>query len=72
MTKRVPTTDLVSLLRAELRRQKLTQYRVSVDTGIKQPSLSRLINGGSLKAETAGVLLEYLGFELIRKTQRRR
>jgi len=59
----VPAKDLVSFLRNEISRQKLTQYRISIDTGIKQPTLSRLMNGGSLKAETAAVLLDYLGYE---------
>ena len=63
MVDQVPAKDLVSFLRNEISRQKLTQYRISIDTGIKQPTLSRLMNGGSLKAETAAVLLDYLGYE---------
>ena len=55
------------LIAREIKKQKLSQYRVAADTGIPQPCLSRFLNGGSLKMETAGVLLDYLGYELKRK-----
>jgi transcriptional regulator with XRE-family HTH domain len=51
-------------MRAEIKRRGLSQYRIASDTGIKQPCLSRFVNGGSLKVETAAVLLDYLGFQL--------
>jgi len=50
-----------------IERRKLSQYRIALDTGIKQPSLSRFLNGGSLKMETAAVLLDYLGFAICSK-----
>jgi transcriptional regulator with XRE-family HTH domain len=56
-------------MRAEIKRRGLSQYRIALDTGIKQPCLSRLLNGGSLKAETAAVLLDYLGFQLTLKAE---
>ena len=59
LTRRIP-----ALMRAEIKRRGLSQYRIALDTGIKQPCLSRLLNGGSLKVETAAVLLDYLGFQL--------
>ncbi|NLX98936.1 MAG: helix-turn-helix transcriptional regulator [Rhodopirellula sp.] len=59
--------DMGSLLRGEISRRRLSQYRIAKDTGIKQPSLSRFLNGGSLKLETAGTLADYLGFELVPK-----
>ena len=46
---------------------ELSQYRIALNTGIKQPSLSRFLNGGSLRLETAAVLLDYLGFEICPK-----
>jgi transcriptional regulator with XRE-family HTH domain len=64
---RTPNASLGNLLRGEIARRKLSQYRIARDTGVKQPSLSRFLNGGSLKIETAGVLLEYLGYVLARK-----
>jgi hypothetical protein len=41
---------------------------IALDTGIPQPCLSRFLNGGSLKMETAGVLLDYLGYEIAAKS----
>jgi predicted XRE-type DNA-binding protein len=60
-------TKINELIVREIKKQQLTQYRIAADTGIPQPCLSRFLNGGSLKMETAGVLLDYLGFELKRK-----
>ena len=60
-------TKLGKLISKEIEKRQLTQYRIAKETGIKQPSLSRFLNGGSLKMETAGMLLDYLGFEIQRK-----
>jgi len=65
-------TRIPELLRAEIQKRQLSQYRIAKDTGIKQPCLSRFLNGGSLKIETAGVLLDYLGFEIRGKTGQQR
>jgi len=58
--------DLPKLMRDEIRRQELTQYRIAQDTGIKQPSLCKFLSGGSLRVETAAKLLDYLGFEIVK------
>ena len=60
-------TKISKLITGEIKKRKLTQYRIAKDTGIKQPCLSRFLNGGSLKMETAGVLLNYLGYEIVAK-----
>lgn len=54
-------------MRSEIRRRKLTQYRIAQETGIKQPSLCRFLAGGSLRVETAAKLLDYLGFRVVRE-----
>jgi len=59
-------------LRKEIRQRRLSQYRIAIETGIKQPSLSRFVNGGSLKLLTAALLLDYLGYELAAKSNKRR
>jgi len=41
-----------------------------MDTGIEQNVLHRVINGGSLMAETAGTLLEYFGYEVRKRKGR--
>jgi predicted XRE-type DNA-binding protein len=60
-------TKINKLITKEIKKQKLTQYRMAKDTGIPQPCLSRFLNGGSLKMETAGLLLDYLGYEITAK-----
>jgi transcriptional regulator with XRE-family HTH domain len=66
MAKKYKTRELAQLLRDEIRRRKLTQYRIAQETGIKQPSLCKFLSGGSLRIETAAKLLDYLGFEVVR------
>ena len=63
----MPTTKIAKVITDEIKKRKLTQYRIALDTGIPQPCLSRFLNGGSLKMETAGVLLDYLGYEIASK-----
>ena len=62
----VSARQIPRLLRAEIGRRKLSQYRIAIETGVKQPSLSKFLNGGSLRVETAAILLDYLGFKLVR------
>jgi len=65
--KRHRARDLPQLIRHEITRQRLTQYRIAKDTGIKQPSLCKFLCGGSLRIETAAKLLDYLGFDVVRR-----
>ncbi len=64
-------TKISKLITKEIEKRRLTQYRIAADTGIPQPCLSRFLNGGSLKMETAGVLLNYLGYEISHKKKSR-
>ena len=41
-----------------------SRYRISMDTGIKQTVLFRIVHGGSCSMETADRLCEYLGLDL--------
>lgn len=70
MAKSRPAIELPKLMRDEVRRRKLSQYRIAQDTDIKQPSLCRFLKGGSLRLETAAKLLDYLGFEIVRKNEK--
>ena len=57
--------QIPTLLRVEIKRSGKSQYRIAADTGIKQPSLSKFLKGGSLRMETAATLLDYLGFRVV-------
>jgi plasmid maintenance system antidote protein VapI len=63
-TKAEPDT-LADQLRAALVASDLSHYRISKDTGISQPVVTRFINGDrDLRLETAGKLAAYLGMRL--------
>jgi hypothetical protein len=49
-----------------------SRYQISKDTGIDKAALSRIMQGGSCKAETADILLKYFGIELIAKKGKKR
>ena len=56
--------DLIEIIRREIETGGKSRYRIAHDNGLSQAQLHRLVNGGSLKAETAGTLLEYFGYEV--------
>jgi len=64
--------DMIEMIRREIETCGKTRYRIAQDTGISEAQLHSLVKkGGSLKAETAGTLLEYFGYE-VRKQKRKR
>jgi hypothetical protein len=62
--------DVVEIILKEIETCGKTRYRIAQDTGITEAQLHRLVNGGSLKAETVGLLLEYFGYEIRKKKGR--
>ncbi|MEK6706432.1 MAG: hypothetical protein AABZ06_11660 [Bdellovibrionota bacterium] len=64
--------NVIETIRQEVLTCGKTRYRIAQDTGVSQAQLHRMIYGGSLKAETVGTLLEYLGYELKEKKQKGR
>ena len=63
--------DIIEMLLGEIKTCGKTRYRIAQDTGVSEAQLHRLLNGGSLKAETVGTLLEYFGYEVRKKKGRR-
>ena len=51
---------LAEQVRELLRASKVSQHEIARETGIKQPGLSKFMNGGSLKIETLEALMGYL------------
>jgi N6-adenosine-specific RNA methylase IME4 len=51
---------LAEQVRELLRDSEISQHQIARETGIKQPGLSKFMNGGSLKIETLDILLDYL------------
>jgi len=50
---------------------KHSRYEIHKATGVDQSVLHRIVNGGSCNIETADVLCEYLGIELVQKKHRK-
>ena len=62
---------MLSMLIKEIRRQikncGKSLNQIDRDTGIDKAALSRITNGGSCKVETADILFEYFGLEVVFK-----
>ena len=55
---------LNQLLRDEIARQGLTQYRIAKDTGLGQTTLQKFLAGTGLQLSTASILFDYLGLKV--------
>ncbi len=63
---------MIEMILKEIETCGKTRYRIAQDTSVSEAQLHRLVNGGSLKAETAGTLIEYFGYEIRKKEGRGR
>ena len=61
---------IIEEIRKQIRESKKSRYLISQDTGIDQAALSRIMNGGSCKVETADILFKYFGIGLIQKKKK--
>jgi N6-adenosine-specific RNA methylase IME4/predicted XRE-type DNA-binding protein len=64
MTRRHGQDTFADEIRCLVSGSGVSQHQIARDTGIRQPSLSKFLNGGSLTIETLGVLLEYFDMEM--------
>ena len=58
---------LMKLIRNEIRTCGKSRYVISRETGIDKAALCRIMQGGSCKAETVDVLLDYFGLTIVKK-----
>ena len=58
---------IVEQIRKQIRTCGKTRYRISKDAGVDKAILSRIMQGGSCKAETADILLKYFGLTIAKK-----
>jgi len=49
-----------------------TRYRISQESGVSEAQLCRIMQGKTLTAETADVLLRYFGLTIVDKKQNRK
>lgn len=59
--------------RDEIEAQGLSQYRIAKDLGISQSNLSKFLRGDAdMYLATASLLLDYLGFEIRKKSDKKK
>jgi transcriptional regulator with XRE-family HTH domain len=55
---------IIEKLRKRIEKSGKSLNQIGRDTGIDKAALSRIMNGGSCKVETADILFKYFGIEL--------
>ncbi len=58
---------IIEEIRKQIKTSGKSLNQIDRDTGIDKAALSRIMNGGSCKAETLEVLLNYFGYEIRKK-----
>ena len=62
----------MELLRREITICGKSRYRICEETGVDKAALCRIMQGGSCKAETADILLDYFGFVITKDKKKAR
>lgn len=62
---------LIEKIRKHIENSGKSLNQLGRETGIDKAALSRIVNGGSCKIETAEILLKYFGYELVQKKQKK-
>jgi transcriptional regulator with XRE-family HTH domain len=55
---------IIETIRKQIEKSGLSRYRISLDTGVDQATLSRLMQGKTITVETADILLKYFELEI--------
>jgi plasmid maintenance system antidote protein VapI len=63
---------IIELIRKQIEKCGKTRYRISQESGISEAQLCRIIKGKTCTVETADVLLEYFGLELVPKEPKKK
>ena len=65
-------TKISTQIRDAIESADVTRYRIAVETGINEATLSRFMNGtGGMTVETLDKLGEYLGLEIVEQRKKR-
>ena len=59
------TNMILETIRKHIRTCGKSRYKISKNTGIDQAVLCRIMQGGSCKAETIDILLNYFGLRIV-------
>jgi plasmid maintenance system antidote protein VapI len=63
---------IIETIKKQIEKNGLSRYRIWQDTGVDQATLSRLMQGKTITAETADILCKYFGLELKSKKKKAR
>jgi plasmid maintenance system antidote protein VapI len=63
---------LIERLRKEIGGCGKRRSVIARATGINEAALSRIVHGGSCKAETVDILLRYFGLTIVRKQKQKK
>ena len=64
--------DIAETIRKEITKSNQTRYQIAKETGVSEAQLCRFMQGKTLTAETLGILLDYFGYEIVKKPKARR
>ncbi len=64
--------DLADIIRKAIAASGKTQYALSKETGVPQSRISAFINGGGLRLEHAGSLMDAVGVKVLTPRKRKR
>ena len=60
---------IIELIRKQIKTCGKIRAEISRNTGVEEAVLCRIMQGGSCKAETADILLDYFGLTITPKTK---
>ncbi len=63
---------IIEEIRKQIKTSSKSLNQIDRETGIDKAALSRIINGGSCKAETADKLLDYFELTIAKKKKKRK
>ena len=63
---------IMEQIRRHIRTCGKSRYQISKETGIDKAALCRIMQGGSCRAETADILLDYFGLEVRPKDRQKK
>jgi len=63
---------IIETIRKQIEKSGLSRYRISLDTGVDQATLSRLMQGKTITIETADILLNYFGLTITKGKKKAR
>ena len=58
---------ILEVLRKQVKKSRVSRYRIYKDTGIDQAALCRIMQGKSCKVETADKLFKYFDLQVVSK-----